>query len=232
MKKLFLVLFAFLIIFSVGAFAKSVSEPVTGDAEEYVKSFLTKRGISEEEVRDINKINQSKLPENVKIKKIDKNNIGIYGVNYTQQNKPGEVYVVTYSTNEFEKVQKNIVTNIQNLNFGLSGIVNESSYLESVTGVETSETKGYVMMREGSVTGISTNLDISGDGEVELKVYKNGEYTGFSNLIDSSDKTQRDFDLQSENIIKFKKGDVISVYAQVSGEVDWGNAITMVQTKG
>jgi hypothetical protein len=228
MKKLVSILLVFLILLTVGAFAETVSEnKVTKDVEKYVKSFVEKGGINEGEIREIKEIDQSDLPENVKIQKIDKNKVGIYGVNYSQQNKSKELFVVTYSTEKLEEKEIEIV-NIQNLNFGLAGITNGSKYLESANGVSTGRETGYVMMREGSVTGISTSLEINGEGSVEIKIYKNGKDTGFSNFVDGGNK---DYDLQSEDIVKYYPGDIISVYVESEGNVNWGNVITLVETK-
>ena len=44
----------------------------------------------------------------------------------------------------------------------------DSTFLNTGTGVEASLEKGYVMMRSGSITGLSTNLEVlSGNGEIE-----------------------------------------------------------------
>ncbi|MEA3329300.1 MAG: hypothetical protein U9Q06_00995 [Nanoarchaeota archaeon] len=222
-KSVFLIIC--LLVISVGAFAQSVSDEVTEEVKDYVQSFVEKGGIQEDEIEGVKKIDKSNLPEEVEIKEINENNVGIYEVNYTQQNQSKKIYVVTYSTEEFK--EKSEVKNVQSLNFGFARSSNLSGYLDSVNGVST-ENSGYVMMRPGSITGISTSLELSGDGEVEIKIYKNGEDTGFSNLISSEDKGF-DYDLQSEEVINYNAGDRIAVYVELRGDMIWSNVITLVE---
>ena len=62
------------------------------------------------------------------------------------------------------------------LDFGINGEVDTPTFLNTPNGVEGSLEKGYVMIRDGSITGLSTNLEVlSGEGSVEIMVYVNGQ---------------------------------------------------------
>jgi hypothetical protein len=87
------------------------------------------------------------------------------------------------------------------------------------------------MLRKGSITGISTNLEaIKGSGEIQIIIYKNNERIGFGNLVDISDSgIKKDYDIQSRDIVEFEQGDIISVYVKIQGEITWKDAITMIE---
>jgi len=91
--------------------------------------------------------------------------------------------------------------------------------MESATGVVGSLEKGYVMMRKGSITGISTNLEaVEGEGSVEIIIYKNGKRVNFGNeFVVSNSEIKKDYDTQSKGIIEFEPGDVLSLYVKISG---------------
>jgi len=119
------------------------------------------------------------------------------------------------------------------LNFGHDGEVGESLFLETATGVQTSEEKGYVMMRSGSITGLSTNLEVIETtelGEVEIIIYKNSEPVGFRNgVLGNSTGIMKDYDTVSIDTIAFEPGDVISVYTEVSENVIIKDVITIME---
>ncbi len=229
MKKEGVILLVFVLVISAGlVIAQTVSEGLSKDEENYVKDFVNKSGINDNEITNIDKIDQNQLPDDVDIKRIDENKVGIFQVNFTKDNVNKNVFVITYASNEFKKVQSS--KNIQTLYFGYSGISSESSYLESSGGVKLNENIGYVMMRAGSITGISSSLEIpEGEGEVYIRVYKNGKDTGFGNLISSSDSKKVDLDSQSEEVLNYLPGDIISVYVERSGNIKWGNTVTSVE---
>ena len=87
------------------------------------------------------------------------------------------------------------------------------------------------MMHPGSITGISTSLEITqGTGKLYIRVYKNGEDTGFSNIISSEDTKKIDYDIQSEKSLTFYQGDVITAYIENPDNLSWKNAIVTVET--
>ena len=57
-----------------------------------------------------------------------------------------------------------------------------------------------------------------------------GEDVGLRNLIyvDSAG-VKKDYDKQSKDVIKFRPGDVISVYVETQGGVSWKDAINLVK---
>ncbi|MEM3074964.1 MAG: hypothetical protein QW727_03425 [Candidatus Pacearchaeota archaeon] len=229
MKKEGFFLLVVILVLS-GVIAQEVTKEVDENTEKFIKDFVKKEGINESEISDILVVNQSELPENIDIKNIDENKVGIYEVNYTQANESKKIFVLTYATTQFAKKEQIYTKNIQNLYFGYSGESEKSGFLSTSSGVITSKDKGYVMLREGSVTGISTSADISGDGKIFISIYKNGKDVGFHNIISSADYKKIDYDLQSEDIVTYSPGDVISVFVQVSGKVNWGDATTIVET--
>ena len=171
------------------------------NVEEFVKDLVENtQEISEQDIVGIIRINQSNLPEDVQIKEIEENNVGIYEVNYTKNNQTQKIFVFTYATANLIKKETTIAKNIQYLNFGFVGTSEEARFLNSATGVALGD-KGYVMLRPGSITGISTNLDLTGSGEVIITVYKNGVDTGFQNLISSEDTSKLDYDLKKVFLI-------------------------------
>ena len=240
MKKEVVIILALLFVLSAGVLAQTISDEnsntisksISENVEEFIKEFVEKTGVAnQEEVQSINEINQSNLPKDIEIKNVNENRIGIFEVNYTNNNESKKVFIVTYSTLQLPKKEFSM-KNIQYLNFGYSKTSKESSYIETSAGVALSDENGYVMLRTGSITGISTSLDIEGKGKVNIKIYKNGEDTGFSNMISTLDKRKIDYDVQSENIIEYNPGDVISVYVEKTGNVKWGNVVTIVETTG
>jgi len=229
MGKKEVVIFVLVLLVSVGVFAETVSDGgVSAEVSQYVEGFLEKGGSVDVQVDGIVEIDQEDLPDEVEIKEINPNNIGIYQVNYTEEQEAKKVFLVTYTTNEFRE-KAVAVKNVQYLDFGFAGSSTESGYLETSTGVGTGAETGYVMMRPGSITGISTTLTLEGEGKVNIAVYKNGKDTGFGNDISSDDKKTLDYDLQSEDIVDYVAGDVISVYI-MSENVNWSEVVTLVET--
>lgn len=231
MRKEVIIVIGFIVLISAGAFAQVATSNLPQEVTDYVKAFVDKGGIKNDQIKDIKEINQSSLPNEVDIKEINENNVGIYEVNYTQDNQSKKVFIVTYTTNEFKKTSQKEIRNIQYLNFGFSGILTKSSYLDTATGVQSGNDNGYVMMHSGSITGISTSIkSFEGDGKIYVKIYKNGEDTGFSNIIYGTDKKKIDYDLQSEGIITYKSGDIISMFVETSGNIKLNNIISIVET--
>lgn len=223
-----IIIICFIVLISAGAFAQvATNSDIPEEVSDYIKSFVDNGGIKQDQINNVTQINQSSLPDEVEIKEIDENNIGIYQVDYSQNNQSKKVFVVTYSTNEFKKKETQI-KNIKYLNFGYSGNSSDSGYLDTSTGVSSGNSNGYVMMHAGSIIGISTSIkSLKGVGEVYIKVYKNGQDTKFSNMISATDKKKIDYDLQSEGIVSYEPGDIISLYLEINGDVNW-NGVTIL----
>jgi len=83
----------------------------------------------------------------------------------------------------------------------------------------------------GSITGISTNLEIvRGEGEIEVVIYRNGEAVEFGNsFVGDSEGVKKDYDIQPEGTVKFEAGDVISVTVEANDSVVWKDVITMAE---
>lgn len=215
---------------------KLPNKEVAEEVKEYVEDFVEQRGIAAEQITNISEVNFDDLPKEVEIENVGDHNLAIYEVDYDEDLDPAtedeQIFVITYSVEQLRAQGDLIIAHDkrQFLNFGFVGIMNESGFLETATGVETSFEKGYVMVRKGSITAISTNLEIvSGIGEVRIIVYKNGEEIMFGNLIDASSiGVKKDYDVQSKDTVTFEPGDVISVYVNGEGVV-WKDVITMVE---
>lgn len=208
--KRFAVVFALGIVLLLGASVLADSVSVSGDTEDFVKDIASKRGVAEEDIQSINQIDFNDLPEEVNIQNIDETNLALYQVNVEGDKS---IYIITASETEFKKELQNFAGKML-LNLGLSGETSESAFLESSAGVKGSEEQGYVMIRDGSVTGISTSLKVktSEEGVAEIIIYKNGEVVGFRNTFDLSESgAKSDYDTVGDNIINFNKGDTISV---------------------
>ncbi|MCX6749607.1 MAG: hypothetical protein NTW17_02585, partial [Candidatus Pacearchaeota archaeon] len=196
--------------------------------------FVSKRGIDAQDVQGVQQVDFNALPKEVNIENIDNSNLAIYEINYTDGNQQKKVYMITYSVEQL-RAQGDLIVAHDNrnfLDFGHSGIMKETGFLETATGVETSGAKGYVMVRDGSITAISTNLEImqSNSGQIDIVVLKNGQAISFGNTISTdSIGVKKDYDVQSNDIVSFKAGDVISVLVNKNGEVAWNDVITMVE---
>lgn len=227
---LLLVLGALVISAQVSGNVSDVGEKVSG----YVQDFVSKRGIDSQNIKDIRQVDFESLPKEVNIENVGDSNLAIYEINYSANNKDQKVYVVTYSVEKLSSQGDIILAQDKRnfLDFGFSGVMKETGFLETSTGVETSAAKGYVMVRDGSITAVSTNLEViqSNSGQVEIVVLKNGEPINFGNTISTDSLgVKKDYDVQSRDIVNFKAGDVISVVAKKTGDVAWRDVITMIE---
>jgi len=208
-------------------FAETVG--VSKDVETFVKEVAKNKGVDMEKVKSVEKVDFDALPAEINIKNIDETNLAVYKINYGEE-KP--FFVLTVSDKSFKKTLKEIA-NKMILNFGFEGDIKNSVFLKTATGVQGSKEKGYVMIRKGSITGLSTNLEVSSvknSGEVEIIIYKNQEPVGFRNtFIINSTGVQKDYDLVSEETINFEPGDVISVYAETSENLLIKDIITIME---
>jgi hypothetical protein len=103
--------------------------------------------------------------------------------------------------------------------------------MKTATGVDGSLDKGYVMMRSGSITGISTDIEtLKGNGDVEIIIYRNGEAIQFGNtFVVDSNGIKKDYDVQSKETVPFEAGDTISAYVKSSDGISWKDATTLVE---
>ncbi len=215
-----------ILVLASGVFAQSVG--LSGKTKEIVDKIVEDQGISKDKIKSVEKVDFDKLPSQVDLKNIDSTNLAVYEVDYGGE---APVFVVTASKELLEIEASDKIYKRMLLTYGIKGDISETTFLNTGTGVESSIEKGYVMMRSGSVTGISTNLDsLSGNGEVEVILYVNGVPSGFGNTLNvDSVGVKKDYDTQSIGVIKFDKGDVISTQLIVKGEVLVKNVINLVE---
>ncbi len=219
------------------AIASKISN-LPNETEKFIRGFVQENNnIAAKDINSIDKVDLANPPEEVKIGKVDKDTgVAIYQMNYTDGVQDKKLYVVTYSTGQFKApLELRPVNAIEYLDFGMAELRNDSTYLETATGVKTSSDRGYVMIDSGSITGISTSLEIVNadvNGKIEITIYKNGENTGLTNIIDTSSKgAVKDFDKQSKGIVTFEAGDVISVHLSVGGDVEYKQVINLVKVE-
>ncbi len=216
---------------------KVVGKNVSVQAKAYIGEFIEKRGISEDKVKDVKKVDFNELPKEVNIENINEANLDIHEVSYDNQGKDEKVFVISYSVDKLKAQGDLIVAHDkrQFLNFGHIGIMNDSGFLTTATNVETSNYKGYIMMRKGSITGISTNLEVIGNsienpGKIEIIILKNGEQISFGNTISTdSEGVKKDYDVQSKGVVEFEQGDVISAYAHLGSGVVVRDVINLIE---
>lgn len=207
---------------------------VSEEVYEYVLDFVARRDVLPSEISKIKEVDFDSLPKEVNIENVGDHNLAIYQIDYEENGEKDQIYVISYSV-EGLKAQGDLIIahdKRQFLNFGYDGIMTQSGFLETATGVRGSLEKGYVMVRDGSITAVSTNLEVtqSNPGQIEIVVYKNGEVIGFRNTLDVSlPGVKKDYDVQSKDVVVFEAGDVISVYARGQGDVVWKDVITMVE---
>lgn len=220
MKKTGFLAMSVIVMLTVGMIGAASNIP---DA---VENVVERKGLDVEKIESVESVNYEDLPEEIEISSIDETNLEIYEVNAEGE----KLFVLTFGG---EKIEDTTVEQRQFLSFGFNGEMDEDGFLESASGVEMAIDRGYVMMREGSITGISTNLDVmdsSDSGRIEIVIYKNGKEINFGNeLSASSNGVQKDYDVQSDGVVTFQKGDVISVYADGHEEISWKDVITMIE---
>lgn len=223
MKKAGLLAIGVIIFLAVGVVATA-----TTSIPESVNKVVEEKGLDSKEIKNVLEVAFEDLPNEIDIKNIDKTNLAIYQVELPTE----KMFVLSFGGEKLPEVDVKDEFR-QFLSFGFDGEMNESGFLDSVGGVGMSEDKGYVMMRDGSITGISTNLEVvdenSGD-KIEIVIYKNGKAINFGNELSASDKdVQKDYDIQSTGVVTFVAGDTISVYAKSSDGVSWRDVITMIE---
>jgi len=229
MKKIFVCLAVGLVLLTIsGVFAET-----SVDGIEKIKEKMKEKGVEDEEINNITQVDYNDLPPEIEIDDIEETELAIYKVD-KKDDKP--FFVITPGE-KFQESSKEPTYYRTFLNFGYSGTMSGSGFLETATGVETDLEKGYVMMREGSITAISTNLEVfeEASGSLEITVYVNGERVGFGNLVDmGSSGVKRDYAVQSFDVVNFEAGDIISVALMSSdgsseSASSWGDVTTLVE---
>ncbi len=210
-----------------------IGEEISLEVQNYIEGFAEKKGIEGESINEINKVDFENLPKEVNIENVDDTNLAIYEVDYEEGGETQKVFVITYSVEELKAQGDLIIAHDkrQFLNFGFDGAMDSARFLETATGVEGSLEQGYVMMRKGSITGLSTSLEVieEGEGQIEIIIYKNGEQVGFENALNGALGVQKDYDIQSNDVVNFEPGDVISVYANAKQGLVWKDVITILE---
>lgn len=213
----------------------SNSPELAEEVYQYVQEFAEKRGVTPEDIKGIKQVDFNSLPKEVSIDQVDDSNLAIYQIDYAQPSngESDKLFVITYSTEQLKSQGDLIVAQDKRvfLSYGFSGESKDSGFLKSATGVEGNLEKGYVMMREGSITGISTYLEIlEGTGQIEILIYKNGEAIQFGNtFIVNSAGVQKDYDIQSKDIVPFEPGDIISLYVKTTEGISWKDVISLLE---
>jgi hypothetical protein len=254
MKKIFLIpVLGMIFLIVAGVFVASVGEldvsqevkevverftggNVSASVEGFVGEFVEKRGIESSEITDIKQVDFETLPKEVNIEGVGDHNLAIYEIDYLDEetNKEEQVFIISYAVEKL-KAQGDIIiaSDKRNfLNFGTSETMSSSGFLETATGVETSHAKGYLMMRSGSITALSTNLEIiqSNPGAIEIIVYKNGQPISFGNTLSGDSLgVEKDYDVQSKDVVRFEPGDVISAYVRADSGLAWRDVITLIE---
>lgn len=254
MKKILLVpILAMLFLIVAGVFVASVGEidvsqeikevvsrftggNVSESVEGFVGEFVEKRGIDSADITGIRQIDFDTLPKEVNIEGVGDHNLAIYEIDFFDEstNQEDQIFVISYSVETLVSQGDIILASDKRnfLNFGSSDTMTSSGFLETATGVETSHAKGYLMMRSGSITALSTNLEIiqSNPGTIEIVIYKNGVPVSFGNTLSGNSLgVGKDYDVQSKEIVRFEPGDVISAYVKSDGGLAWRDVITLIE---
>lgn len=227
MKKVFPILIVSLIILASCVFAENMA--VSSDVQDMVKTAVSEKGINQADVKSVEEVDFNNLPPEIDIQNIDNTSLSLYKVDYGNE-KP--FYIISVSEEKFKQIAEKVAGKML-LNFGYKEALSDSSFLESSVGTQTSFEKGYVMMRKGSITGLSTSLEIlltDSNGDIEVILYKNGEEIGFRNIL-VADKTgvKKDYDSLTEKTINFEPGDVISAYVKINGNLQVKDINSLVE---
>lgn len=197
-----------------------------------VKSLINEvvsREVGSQEIGELIVMDSQEIKETFGGVVLDQNNVAIYKIESSE--KP--LYVISLSENSLnlvENEEESITRSTSYLSFGLDGSYRESSFLKNSGGVFGSKEKGYVMLGKGSISGISTSVEIleSVDNSLlEILIYKNGEVVGLRNVF-VEEGVLKDYDVYSFGVISYEPGDVISIYASSYGLV-YKDVITLLE---
>lgn len=230
MKKVYGLFLGLVMILGVMALVQSLT-PSQQNVDNIVRNVAVSRGVNSSEITGINQVNFTSLPQEVNIKNIDKTNLAMYRV---EVNGSQPVYVITASSQLFENTIKQYAQKMF-LTFGMPSTVSTTEFLNTAAGVQTNLEKGYVMPRDGTITGLTTNLQITkraNNEPIEIIIYKNGKEVGFRNSFNSDTLgVQSDYDTVSQNIINFNKGDVLSMKVVVPSGTQVQDITTLLEIK-
>jgi len=203
------------------------------NVKKYIEDFVEKKGIDSSEINNVTEIDFNSLPKEVSIENVNNANLAIYQIDYNQGSSNEKIFLVTYAVEKLESQGDLIVSQDKRefLNFGFDGGMIGSGFLKTSVGITGSLEKGYVMMRDGSITGISTSLEIlEGAGELNIVIYKNGNPIQFGNsFVVDSIGVKKDYDIQSKDTVVFQAGDVISLYVQSADGISWKDDVSLVE---
>jgi len=228
MFAIYFVIVAIVFITS-GVVAEQVG--LSNSAQKVVEDILSNKGIDPDTVEAVEEVTFDELPDQIDVKNIDDTNLVVYEIKPLEGNS---FFVVTASDKNIKKQTSVVGVARYVMDFGYNGAMTGDGFLRTAVGVETGPEKGYVMMRKGSITGLSTNLEnMKGTGVIYITLYKNGEEIGFRNsfIVESTDgsKIMKDYDVQSVGTVNYEQGDVISMYVESEGDVIWKDVITRVE---
>ncbi|MDA3836916.1 MAG: hypothetical protein PF542_04805 [Nanoarchaeota archaeon] len=209
MKKIFAIFVIGVVLLAVTVFAQGAADDKA--VENFVKDVASVKGVEKSTIKGVKELDLRDLPQKVNLNNIDETNLAIYEID-TDAEKP--VYVVTASSKFFKETVRKFAQRML-LAYGFNGEIMETTFLKTATGVVTSLQKGYVMTRDGAISGLSTNLEIiekTSSEPIEVVVYKNSEKVGFRNMFNLNEPgIYSDYDTISGGTIVFEKGDVISL---------------------
>lgn len=234
MKRLTILAVTLMLIVSLTfAFAaenETQIKEITEKTKDFVKDVAEKKGVREEDVEEIKEVNLTALPEQIKFETIDETNLALYQLKIRNETNP--LFILS-AGGDLIKKQEPLTSSKFLLNLGLANEITKDTFLDTAAGVKTSLEKGHVMTESGSITGLSTSLEVT-DGEtgemIEIVIYKNGEEIGFRNtfIIDETG-TMIDYDSISQKTIKFSEGDIISLKAILSEGVKVKDVNTILE---
>lgn len=214
MKKIFSIFMIGIILLGVSVFAQEVS--TEKKVQDFVKDVAEKKGIEEDKIEGIKELNLNDLPQEINIQNVDSTNLALYEIKVNGEETP--VYVITASSKFFKETIKKYSQRML-LTFGHSGNIEETTFLKTATGVTTSLEKGYVMTRDGAISGLSTNIEIiSKDTSepIEIIIYKNSQKVEFKNeFFETKPGIYVDYDQINGGILTFERGDLISLQIKI-----------------
>ena len=133
MKKIF-VFSVLVILLIVGVFAtSSVSSDVGEEVSDFVDSFVSKKGIASENIKEIKQVDFNDLPKEVNIENVEDTNLAIYQVDYSESNQDKKVFVIAYSVDQLRTQDDLIIASDKRnfLDFGYGGVMGNSGFFRS-----------------------------------------------------------------------------------------------------